>query len=319
MTASASAADQPAPIGRAIISMATAIFLFASMNAMIKSLGDTYPVNQIIFFRSVFALVVIWPLIVRAGGLKSLKTTRLWGHAWRAGAGALAMSCGFTALSLMPLANAAAFSFTAPFFVTILGVLLLGEKVRWRRTVALIVGFAGVLIMLRPDRTFAAGVAALDDGMALGAILALTGAFFAALAMISIRRLSSTEPNTTIVFYFMMTAAVGGAAFLPYNFVLPVSWTDLALLICIGLVGGLAQVLLTNAYRKAPVAVVAPFDYTAMVWATIYGFVLWGEVPDIMGIGGALIVIGSGVYITLREIKLGGGRPAPVKLRADLP
>lgn len=310
---------RPPSVGRAIASMATAIFMFASMNAMIKSLGTTYPVNQIIFFRSVFALVVIWPLIAQAGGWKSLKTQRPLGHAWRSVSGALAMGCGFTALSLLPLANAAAFSFTAPFFVTILGILLLGEAVRWRRAVALVVGFAGVMVMLRPDLSVSRGAGLLDDPAALGAMLALAGAFFAALAMIGIRRLSSTEPNTTIVFYFMVTASVGGALALPVNFVMPVSLMDLALLIAIGLIGGLAQVLLTNAYRQAPVAVVAPFDYTAMIWATMYGFILWGEVPDAMVILGALIVIASGVYITLREIKLGVARTAPVKLRGELP
>lgn len=321
MTASADADPRPTSIGRAIASMATAIFLFSLMNATIKSLGDTYPVNQIVFFRAFFALVVLWPMIARAGGIASLKTTRPLGHAWRSLSGATAMACGFTAITLLPLANAAALTFTAPLFVTLLGVLLLGETVRWRRTLAIIVGFCGVLVMLAPELMqgglTAAGGA--GDGLALGAVLALLSAFFGAMAMIGIRRLSTTEKNSTIVFWFMTTAAVISGALLPFNFVMPVSWTDLALLVAIGLVGGIAQMLLTNAYRQAPVAVVAPFDYTAMIWATVWGFALWGEVPGLWVVGGALIVIASGAYITVREMKLGVQKPPPIKLRGEMP
>ncbi len=302
---------------RAIGSMVAAIFLFSTMNAMIKWLGDTYPVSQIVFFRAVFALVAIWPLIAAAGGVASLKTGRPWGHAWRCAAGVAAMTCGFTAITLLPLANAVALGFTAPLFTTLLGVIILGERVRWRRTLALIVGFAGVMIMLRPD---AAGAAdgLTNGGLPLGSVLALTGACLAALAMISIRRLSTTEPSTTIVFYFMVAAALASGLVLPFQFVMP-DPADAALLIAIGLIGGIAQVLLTQAYRQAPVAVIAPFDYTAMIWATAWGFLIWGEVPDLFVAIGALVVVASGVYITLREIKLGVATAPPTKLRGELP
>lgn len=316
----------PPNVARAIGAMVTAIFLFSSMNAIIKWLAEDYPVSQIIFFRAVFALVAIMPLIAAAGGLRSLRTERPWGHALRCAAGVGAMTCGFTAITLLPLANAVALGFTAPLFTTLLGVVILGERVRWRRTVALIVGFGGVMLMLRPDIAgiwAGAGIAgpggkADGDGFGLGNILALSGAFLAALAMISIRRLSSTEPSTTIVFYFMIAAALGSALFLPFQFVMP-DVLDAVLLVAIGLIGGIAQVLLTQAYRQAPVAVVAPFDYTAMIWATGWGFVIWGEFPDMLVIAGALVVVASGVYITLREIKL-GVTPAPqTKLRGEIP
>ncbi len=307
MTATPATAGAPGSVAAAIASMVCAVALFATMNAMIKSLGDTYPVSQIVFFRSLFALVVLWPMIWRAGGWKSLKTERPWGHAWRCAAGVSAMTCGFTAITLLPLAQAAAFSFTAPLWTTLLGVLLLGERVRWRRTVALVVGFLGVLLMLRPDSSLLTGLMQ-GDARALGSLLGVTSAILAALAMISIRRLSTSEPSTTIVFYFMVTGVVASGLALPFHFVLP-DLPDLVTLVTIGLVGGVAQVLLTRAYRGAPVAVVAPFDYTAMVWATGYGYLIWGELPDSLVILGALVVVGSGVYITLREVKLGVPRP----------
>lgn len=320
MTASPTQAAAPPSLARAIASMVAAIFLFSSMNAMIKWLGNTYPVSQIVFFRAVFALVAIWPLIAAAGGIASLRTNRPWGHAWRCVAGVAAMSCGFTAITLLPLANVVALGFTAPLFTTLLGVLILGETVRWRRTAALIVGFIGVMIMVRPG--FADGGIA-EAGLAagvlpLGTVLALTGACLAALAMISIRRLSSTEPSTTIVFYFMVAAAVASGLVLPFQFVMP-DLMDAVLLVAIGLIGGVAQVLLTQAYRQAPVAVIAPFDYTAMIWATGWGFIIWGEVPDLYVVAGALVVVASGVYITLREIKLGVTTAPPAKVRGELP
>ncbi|HYC02863.1 MAG TPA: DMT family transporter [Azospirillaceae bacterium] len=298
--------------GRAILCAVSAILLFSTMNAMVKWLGDQgYPLSQIVFARSFFAMIAISPMIMRNGGLASLKTARPWGHAMRSGMGVLAMACGFTAIMMLPLANAVALGFTAPLFTTVLGVIVLGERIRWRRAAAVMVGFAGVLVMVRPD--FGAPAASLP----VGSVLALAGAFCAALAMISIRRLSSTEPNSTIVFYFMLSACVISAAFLPFEFKMPTAF-DALLLVSIGLIGGVAQLLLTAAYRNAPVAVVAPFDYTAMIWATFYGFAIFGQVPDLTVALGALIVVGSGIYILYREVKLGVAQAAPPKVRPNL-
>jgi len=307
MTASPAPTAPSIQVGPAIASMVTAIFLFASMNALVKSLAGSYPVSQIVFARAFFAILTLWPMISHAGGLASLHTQRPWGHAARSIAGALAMVCGFTALTLLPLAHAVALSFTAPLFTTVLGVLLLGETVRWRRTLALIVGFIGVMLMLRPDHLMMRpGAAPMDDSLLLGSVLALCGALCAAFAMITIRKLSTTERNTTIVFYFMLAACAWSVLLLPSEFVMPTG-LDAMKFVAIGILGGLAQMLLTRAYRNAPVAVVAPFDYTAMVWATGYGFLVWGEVPDALVVTGACIVVGSGIYITLRELKLRGG------------
>lgn len=298
-------------VGRAILAMIAAVAMFATMNAMIKYLGGRYPLAQIIFFRAAFALLVLGPLIARAGGIGSLRTARPWGHAGRSLAGVTSMYCAFTAITSLPLANAAAFAFTAPLWTTTLGVLILGEKVRWRRALALVVGFSGVLIMLRPDMRLVDEVLA-GGTVAVGSALGLTSAALAACAMISVRRLSATEPSTTIVFYFMATGCLLSALLGWQDFVMP-DWRDAALLAAIGLIGGVAQLLLTTAYRGAPVAVIAPFDYTAMLWAAGYGFLIWGEVPDGMVVLGALIVVTSGAYITLRETRLGLAGAAGIK------
>lgn len=295
------------PVARAILSMITAVALFGAMNACIKWLGGRYPVSQIIFFRALFAMVVLGPLIWRAGGIGSLRTRRPLGHLARSIIGVCSMTCGFTAITYLPLANASALAFTAPLWTTTLGVLVLGEKVRWRRALALAVGFSGVLIMVRPDATLIHGIMT-GGTQAIGSLFGLASAFLAACAMISVRRLSATEPSTSIVFYFMAAAIVAAGIVMSQKFVVPTPH-DAGLLALLGVVGGLAQVMLTTAYRGAPVAVIAPFDYTAMLWATGYGFLLWGEVPHPAVAVGALIVIASGVYITVRETRLGLATP----------
>jgi drug/metabolite transporter (DMT)-like permease len=299
----------PGSIGRAILTMIGAVALFSTMNAMVKSLSGRYPLGEIVFFRALFAMVVLWPMIKRAGGIRSLRTAHPWGHVARSGIGVISMTCGFTAISFLPLANAAAFAFTAPLWTTTLGVLVLGEQVRWRRALALIVGFGGVLVMVRPDAELLRQIAA-GGQTALGCAFALASAILAACAMISVRRLSATERSTTIVFYFMLAGCLYGPLIAGHDFRLP-SLHDSLVLVSIGVVGGVAQLLLTNAYRGAPVAVIAPFDYTAMIWATTYGFMIWGEVPDTRVMLGALIVVASGAYITLREARLSRQIPAP--------
>lgn len=295
------------PVARSILSMITAVALFGAMNASIKWLGGRYPVSQIIFFRAMFALIVLAPLIWRAGGIRSLRTTRPLGHLVRSIIGVCSMTCGFTAITRLPLANASALAFTAPLWTTTLGVLVLGEKVRWRRALALAVGFSGVVIMVRPDAALINGIMT-GGTQAIGSLFGLASSFLAACAMISVRRLSATEPSTSIVFYFMAAAIVVAGAMMAREFVIPTP-QDAALLALLGVVGGLAQVLLTTAYRGAPVAVIAPFDYTAMLWATTYGFLIWGEVPHPAVAVGAVIVITSGVYITVRETRLGVANP----------
>jgi drug/metabolite transporter (DMT)-like permease len=171
---------------------------------------------------------------------------------------------------------------------------LLGEKVRLHRWSAVIVGFVGVMIMARP-------VELLSGSFNLGVVVALGSALTSALAMAMVRQLSRSEASLTIIFYFSAIGAVLlGLAMLPFHFVVP-SWHEMPLVVAVGLVGGTAQFFLTQAYRYSPASALSPFTYTALIWSTFLGWVVWAEVPSVATVAGAAIVIASGLYIIWRE------------------
>ncbi len=288
----ATAPVAPADTLRGIVMMVTAVFLFTCMDAVVKWVGQTYPVGQIVFFRNLFAFLPILYFVGRTGGVAVLRTRQLGGHALRGLVGVAAMACFFGAYTLLPLGDAVAIGMSGPIFMTALSVPLLGESVGVRRWSAVVVGCAGVLLMPRPGA----------GALAPGALLALSGAVFYALAMILIRKLSRTEHPTTIVFYFTVFATLAGAASLPFGqWVTPATLFDLGLLIAIGLIGGFAQFAMTHAFRLAPVAIVAPFDYLALVFAMMLGYAIWDDLPDAWILSGAAVVVASGLYILRRE------------------
>ena len=274
--------------------MVVAAGLFSVMDAMVKWLGPTYPTMQIVFFRSLFAFIPLAVFILRSGALGALATRHPMGHVWRAAIGFVAMSTFFYAYAHMPLANVVAISFAAPLFITALSVPLLGEAVGIRRWSAVLVGFLGVVVMVRPD-------AGLFQSVAL---VPLLGSVCYALAMIYVRKLSKTETSAAIVFYYTLACTLIAAGFLPFHWVTP-DTADLMLLIALGCVGGLAQIFMTNAFRNGPAALIAPFDYVTMVWVVMLGYFIWGDIPELNIWIGVAIVIASGVYIARREGKLG--------------
>lgn len=290
---------------RGIVLMLISVILFACMDAAVKWLGATYPTMQIVFFRSVFAFIPLSLFLFRGIGLAALRTQRPLQHIVRSLTGLTAMSCFFYAYSQMPLANAVAISFAAPMFMTALSVPLLGEKVGPRRWIAAIVGFAGVLVIVRPD-------AGLLDA---AAPIALAGTVFYALAMIFVRRLGRTETSTAIVFYFTVCATLVSGIFMPFVWVAPDAqgWV---LLILVGLIGGLAQMAMTMALRLADISVVAPFDYTGLLWTALLGFLIWSDIPGIHVWIGAAIVVACGIYILYREAHLGLPRGMARRLQA---
>jgi len=290
---------------RGIVLMLLSVLLFACMDVVVKWLGATYPTLQIVFFRSLFAFIPLSLFIFRGIGLAALRTRRPIQHVVRSLVGLMAMTSFFYAYSQMPLANAVAIGFAAPIFITALSVPLLGEKVGPRRWIAVLVGFIGVLVIVRPD----AGV------FHAAAPVALAGTVFYALAMIFVRRLGRTETSTAIVFYFTLCCTLVSGVFMPFVWVSPDAegW---ALLILVGLLGGLAQMAMTNAVRLADISVVAPFDYTALLWTALFGFLIWSEVPGLSVWLGAVIVVASGVYILYREAHLGLPRGMARRLQA---
>lgn len=284
----------------AIVNKMISIALFAVMAAMIKALGEDYPIGQIVFSRSVFALIPVLWLVHRGGGLSVLWTAHPWGHLRRSGSGLGSMVCGFSALALLPLGTATALGFAAPIFITILAIPLLGEKVRIYRWSAVVVGFAGVLLVVGP----------LEGANAVGAALALGGAVMTALAMISIRKMADTENGLAIVFYFTLAGTVAGALSLPFAAKLPVDLADAAMMVSAGLFGGVAQVFMTRAYAQAPASLIASLDYTSLVFAVAIGWVVWGDTMTPTELAGAAIVMASALFIAYRERRRHGEGPS---------
>lgn len=272
-----------------IASMCVGVLLFSVMDALIKAAAQDYGTVQIVFFRSAAALVPIALYLARTGGFGQIRTRRIGAHAFRAGFGLIAMSCFFHAFGVLPLADVVAIGFAAPIMLTALAAPLLGESVGWRRWTAVIVGFGGVVLMAKPT-----------GEVALGTWIALVGTACYAFTMVSIRQMSRTETSGAIVFYFGVFSVAASGALAPFFWRAPDArgW---ALLIAIGLLGGVAQIFMTRAFARAPASVAAPFDYTAVLWATALGWWFWGEVPDAITIAGAAVVIASGLYILRRE------------------
>lgn len=283
-----------ASIGLGIAGIVGAGFLFSSSHAMIKFSAGEYSIIQLVFFRSFFALIPLAPFLVRDGP-EAFRTRRAGLHAFRTLSGLASMACFYYALAFLPLADITVINFTMPLFVTALSMPLLGEKVGWRRLSAVVVGFTGILLMVRP------GSSILDPANAI----ALTSAFLYALAVIAMRQLGATERSSTTTLYFTLASLALSGATLPFVWRTPDGFDWIAL-VMLGLLGGFGQLLMTVAYRSAPAAIVAPFDYVAMVWATVYGYVLWDDVPTAGVFAGAAIVIASGLYIIHRETKLFG-------------
>lgn len=268
------------------------IAIFAAQEVVLKWLSADYSILQLVFIRACFALIPVLFFVWRAGG-----PTILWSrqYKWlllRGVVGFMAFYLYFSAIASMPLADASAIAFAAPLIVTALSVPVLGEKVGPHRWAAVLIGFCGVLLVIRPT----AGV------FHLGALLALGSAFFYSISAVIVRSLSGREASAVVVFYTTMTFIVLAGGAQPFVWVEP-SRQDIAILAVTGIAGGIAQFMLTQAYRFAPVSIIAPFDYTHLIWATAYGYIFFHDVPGFSVLAGAAIVIACGFYIARREAR----------------
>ena len=271
-----------------------AMVCMAGLSALVKWTGSRgIPVFEIIFFRNFFAFVPLGLYVWKTTGFSVLRTQRPVGHLVRSAIGLTGMVCGFSGVQILPLTQATAIQFASPLFMTALSALILSEPVGRHRWGAVVVGFVGVLIMVRPVP---------GQINVPGVSLAILSALGAAGAMVAIRQIAATEKGPTIVFYFTLGGTVLGLAGSIFHWVTPDPVT-LAFLVFAGLLGGVGQLFLTEALRVAPVGVVAPFDYTQLIWAAALGFLVWGELPHPATLFGALVVAGSGVYILHREIR----------------
>jgi len=269
------------------------------MDAIIKWLTADYPVPQVVALRSWFGLPLLCIFALRQGGLKNLKTRRPMVHVGRYLLVLVLSFSFFWALSQMKLVDTIAITFAAPIFITALSVPLLKEPVGLHRWLAIGIGFFGVLIMLRPGM----GVFQWAALVVLGSVVVY------ALLMITTRAFKSTESTTALMLYPQLGMSLTGIVIAPYFWVTP-SLGDLGLFALAGLFGSVGVMCLTHAFRLGPAAVISPFEYSALIWATLLGFLLWGELPDKYTLVGAGIVILSGLYIVYREtVKIGQARP----------
>ncbi len=293
-------------IGLKILSVA----FFIAMATCVKAVAaQGVPPGQAVFFRSVFAIpvILVW-LIWQHDLAHGLETRNPMGHLWRGLVGTTAMACGFTALGLLPLPEVTAIGYAAPLLIVIFAAMFLGEEVRIFRLTAVALGLVGVVIVLAPSLS----ITTVEDATgwrAIGAMAALMGAVFAALAQVFVRKLVRIETTAAIVFYFSVTASILSLLTLPFGWVMPSAGT-LALLILAGLLGGCGQILLTSAYRFAPTSVVAPFEYVSMLMAIGIGYAVFSEVPTRQTLTGAALIVAAGLFIIWRERQLGLKRGA---------
>ena len=265
-------------------------------------LAGAVPVGEIVFFRSFFALVPLLVLVPQTVGFAGMvRTSRPWLHLIRSAVGSSGMFLNFAALKLLPLADITAFGFVQPIFAVMLAALVLKEIIGPFRGAAVVVGFAGVILMIQPHGGLLAIAA---HGLSGGAGLALTGALASAFVVIYIRQMSATEKSETIVFYFMAFCAVVSAVTMIWWHT-PLTWARALWLTLAGIFGGFGQIAMTFSYRYAEPSLLAPFDYASMIWAVTFGFLVFGEVPAALVLVGAAIVTTAGVFIAFREHRLG--------------
>ena len=261
-------------------------FLLASMSAAVKVLAETMPEAMLVFFRNLFGLAVLMPLVLR-NGWASLRTSVPHLHFMRAAVGVAAMYCFFFTISHMALAEAILFKLTAPFFIPLIALVWLSESIPTTAKVAIVVGFIGVAFILQPDA----------DGIQLVAVIGLIGAFLAGLAKVTIRRMSRTEPAVRIVFWFGVFATLISAVPLTWSWQTPDPHA-LLWLMAMGLCGTAAQLLLTRAYALAPAGQIGPFTYVSVVFGALYGWYFWGEHLDMPTFIGMLLVVLAGILTT---------------------
>lgn len=279
------------------------VCVFVAMSSLIKATSDTVPPGQAVFFRSLFAIPVIGVWLAIRGELHTgLRTQNVMGHVWRGLVGTTSMGLGFAGLGLLPLPEVTAIGYAAPILVVIFAAMFLGEEVRLFRLSMVVLGLAGVLVVLSPR--LQVDPATVTTRETLGAMVVLLSAVFAALAQIFVRKLVHTETTSAIVFYFSITATLLALLTLPWGWVLPAPQV-LAMLVCAGLLGGVGQILLTTSYRHADASLIAPFEYASMLLAIIVGYTVFGEVPGAATLAGGAMIVVAGILIILRERQLG--------------
>ena len=277
------------PVTRGIVLMCLSTVAFSLMHGLVRFVSEVLPPFQIAFFRNVFGLAFLLPLLMRSR-FAILRTKQIGLHALRGVINMAAMLMFFTALSISPIAKVTALGFTAPIFMAILAVLVLGERFRIYRWSAILLGFVGMLIILRP------GLVAIDTG----ALLVTGSAALWAVAMIIIKIQSRTESSLTIVAY--MGIFLGVFSIAPALWVWqPFGLKTLGLMVLIGLFGSIAQMAISQSLKETDPTALMPFDFLKLIWTAMIGAWFFAEIPDIYTWIGATVIFSSGLFIAFRE------------------
>lgn len=300
--------DEDTPL-KGVAFLVLGLTLFSGQDVIIKTLSGGYPAHQIVFLRSLVAMGPILAIIYLEGGLRLFHTRRPFMMILRGLMGYASYMTYYLALSALPLADVVTLFYSSPLFVTALSVPFLGEKVGGRRLMAVLVGFAGVIVIAQP------GGRDLDPAM----LLAVAAALCYSVSIIVTRKVSKTEAGSTLSFYGMLTfvvasgltgLAIGDGRFAgidhPSAEFLLRAWAtptqrDFTLIAICGLIAGAGFYCLSQAYRVAPASTIAPFEFSSLPWAILWGYLFWSELPGFWTVAGVALVVGSGLYIIHRE------------------
>lgn len=277
---------------KALFYLLAAVLLFETVGVCAKSLSGNVTLYTIVFARSFFALVPLVAMLLWLRDQSLLCTPQPKLHLLRGVIGFGTLLANFYAISAMPLATVTAIQFTMPFFMLLLAALWLKEKLTPVRLGAVALGFAGALMIVNP----AAGGTGLTPAVAA----AFTSAILGGASGVIIRRLTATDHSLTIAFYFSLSAALFSLFLLPFGFVWPSS-QDLLVLMAMGMAGGCAQLLLTQAYRYGQVSVIAPYEYSSLLWAISFGWLFFGDIPTAAMLAGAAVIVIADLIVLLHE------------------
>ncbi|MBS0517271.1 MAG: DMT family transporter [Proteobacteria bacterium] len=267
-------------------------FIFTTNGAMIRLLSAEIEGVQTAFFRAFFSVLLLAPMIA-TGRVQPWRSKRIRGHFWRTFMGTCSMVLGFYAVSMLPLADATALAFSQPLFSVVIAAVIAGEKVRWRRWAATVIGFVGVLVMARPG----------SGSLQPGAVVAILNAMSVAVSIYLVRRLSDSEPPLMILTQFSIfsTLLLALPAIWLWRWPSAYGW---ALAVGVSATATIGQYFWVQAFASGEMSAVAPFDYLRLPFAVFVGWLIWGEMPVIWTYIGATIVIGSALYIAYRETQL---------------
>jgi len=292
-TAGAARHDSDRATRLGIAFMLLAILMFALNDTLGKWLLGSYGVGQLLFIRTVSALLVMVPILMRVGWRSLFPASRGWLLAARALIATLEIGAFYVAVSYLPLADTITYWMAAPIYVAALSPFLLGEHVGWRRWTAIIVGFVGVLIALNPSA----------ETLTLPALVSIGGSLLFTLLMITGRALRGT-PDAAMVFWPLVTSGIAGALTIPFAWT-PPALDDLALLALLGIVALGAHYFTNRSLALADASTVTPYQYTLLVWAMLFGWLFFGEVPKANVLVGGAVIVAAGLYIFFRERRLG--------------